>query len=129
MYLLDSDILVFLSRGKVSIQEKMVRAGLTNCVLSEISLAEMYVGVYKNNSKKQEAIVAFLEETFSVIPITPVIKTFSKLRANLELQGTRLEDFDLLIGATALANDYILVTHNTKHFSRIPGLKLEDWVE
>ena len=36
---------------------------------------------------------------------------------------------DLFIAATALEHDYTLVTHNTRHFSRIPGLKLEDWIQ
>ena len=45
MYLLDTDILVFLARGKHNIQERVFQAGLSNCMLSEISLAELYVGI------------------------------------------------------------------------------------
>lgn len=129
MYLLDSDILVFLKRGRFHIQERVYQVGLSNCVMSEISMAELYVSVYKNKEPRQLHPVELLGNLFTIVPITTAIKTYAQLRVQLEAQGNRLEDMDLFIAATALANDYTLVTHNTRHFSRIPGLKLEDWVE
>ena len=95
--------------------------------LSEISLAELYVGVYKG--ARRESLVTFLEEKFKTLPITPALKVYAQIRARLELRGERLEDTDTFIAATALVNDCTLVTHNTRHFSRIPGLKLEDWLD
>lgn len=127
MYLIDTDILIALIRGKVAIQERMIQVGLANCVLSEISLAELYVGVYKGT--RRESLVTFLEEKFKTLPITPALKVYAQIRARLELRGERLEDTDTFIAATALVNDCTLVTHNTRHFSRIPGLKLEDWLD
>ncbi len=127
MYLIDTDILIALIRGKVAIQERMIQVGLANCVLSEISLAELYVGVYKGT--RRESLVTFLEEKFKALPMTPALKVYAQIRARLELRGERLEDTDTFIAATALVNDYTLVTHNTRHFSRIPGLKLEDWLD
>ena len=47
----------------------------------------------------------------------------------MEKLGKPIDSFDLLIAATALENDLILVTNNLKHFSRIPGLKIENWME
>ena len=129
MYLLDSDILVFLKRDRYHMQERVNQVGLYNCVLSEISLAELYVGAYKMGDEKNLLVVDMLTSLFTVVPITAALKTYSQLRAQLEGGGKRLEDMDLFIAATALANDYTLVTHNTRHFSRIPGLKIEDWVE
>jgi len=129
MYLIDSDILIALSKGQVSIQEKMTQAGLDNCAISEISLAELYVGAYKTKSKRRESVLAFLEQLVAIIPISSAIKKYALIRTQLEALGIRLEDMDLFIAATALVNDYTLVTHNTHHFSRIPGLKLEDWIE
>lgn len=127
MYLIDSDILIALGRGHSGIQEKINSIGLANCSLSEISLAELYVGIYKGVGK--ESFIAFLEKTFKVLPIGPAIKTFAQIRAQVELKGCRIDKLDLFIAATALCNDYTLVTHNTRHFSRIPGLKIEDWVQ
>jgi len=51
------------------------------------------------------------------------------LYAYLRRLGTPLDDMDLLIAGIAIENDMTLVTHNMKHFSRIPGLKLQDWIE
>ena len=126
---MDSDILVFLKRDRYHMQERVNQVGLYNCVLSEISLAELYVGAYKMGDEKNLLVVDMLTSLFTVVPITAALKTYSQLRAQLEGEGKRLEDMDLFIAATALANDYTLVTHNTRHFSRIPGLKIEDWVE
>ncbi len=52
---------------------------------------------------------------------------FARLRRDLESQGTMIGPYDLQIAAIALANALTLVTHNTKEFSRVPGLILEDW--
>lgn len=52
---------------------------------------------------------------------------YGQIRAYLERQGTPVGPIDTLIAAIALANNLILVTHNTAEFSRVPGLKIEDW--
>ncbi|MBQ9410907.1 MAG: PIN domain-containing protein, partial [Bacteroidales bacterium] len=117
MYLIDSDILIALNKGRGSIQERMNRVGISNCAISEISLAELYVGAYKSKSTKKESILAFLEQLVTIMPISPAIKRYAALRAQLETLGIRLEDMDLFIAATALTGDHTLVTHNTKHFS------------
>lgn len=49
-------------------------------------------------------------------------------RARLENAGKQIDDFDLLIGATAVVNNFTLITHNTRHFERISSIQLEDWV-
>ena len=53
---------------------------------------------------------------------------FGRLKASLRRNGTPVGDFDTQIAAHALAEDLILVTHNTRHFENVPGLKLEDWM-
>lgn len=55
------------------------------------------------------------------------LKLYGCLKAKLEQQGQRIDDFDLLIGATAVQNEMVMVTSNTKHFDRIPNIRLEDW--
>jgi tRNA(fMet)-specific endonuclease VapC len=52
---------------------------------------------------------------------------FGQIRANLQRQGTPIGPYDLQIAAIALANDLTLVTHNTREFARIDGLRLVDW--
>ena len=54
---------------------------------------------------------------------------FAELKSTLRSQGLLIDDFDLLIGASAVANDLILVTENVKHLERIPHLKIENWID
>ena len=130
MYLIDSDILVDFCRGKIAPQENINRVGLSNCVVSEISLAEMLVGAYKSGNESEFLRVEKMEKMFAPIPLSyEIIDHYAQLRASLETRGMRIANMDLFIAATAIANDFTLVTHNTSHFSRIPGLRLEDWTE
>lgn len=129
MYIIDSDTLISLVRGQHGVQQKMVHIGLSQCKVSEISLAELYVGAYKRNDIKGMGQANYIAQTFEIIPISPHLEDYAKLRAGLERQGCKLDSMDLFIAASALAEDLTLVTHNTKHFSRVPGLKLEDWIQ
>lgn len=102
---------------------------LLNCVISEVSLAELYVGAYKSKGGRMESILAYLERTFTIAPVSPALKQYARIRADLESKGARLEHMDLMIAATAIEKGYTLVTHNVRHYARIPGLKLEDWTQ
>ena len=53
---------------------------------------------------------------------------WAALKAKLELSGKRLADLDLQIASIALSRDLPLITHNTRHFTRIPSLQLDDWL-
>lgn len=128
MFILDTDTYIEISRGRDCVQKRMAQAGISNCLISEISLAELYVGFYKRKNPL-EPLFTFLEKNITTVPISSAIKTYARIRTELESIGMRLEDNDLFIAATALVNNYTLVSHNTKHFSRIPGLKLEDWTQ
>ena len=129
MYIIDSDTLISLVRGQHGVQQKMVHIGLSQCKVSEISLAELYVGAYKRNDIKGMGQANYIAQTFEIVRISSHLENYAKLRAGLERQGCKLDSMDLFIAASALAEDLTLVTHNTKHFSRVPGLKLEDWIQ
>jgi len=64
-----------------------------------------------------------------VLPILNAIETFAKEKSRLRKTGNMIDDFDLLIGATAIANNMILVTENEKHLSRLSGIQIENWIE
>ena len=104
------------------------KAGKDNCFISEVTLAELFYGAEKSASPAKHflQIEAFLRE-IRVIPITNSLRTYAAEKTNLEQSGMPLDDFDLLIAATAEANGLVLVTNNTKHFSRISTLQLVDW--
>ena len=128
-YLLDSDILISMLRGQHGIQEKIYRIGLEKCRVSEISLAELYVGAYKRNDRKAFGQAEFTRENFELVPVSGTIRTYAELRAALERAGRKLDSMDLLIAAAALEHRLTLVTNNVKHFSRIPGLAVENWIQ
>ena len=66
---------------------------------------------------------------FQIVPISDCLERYGVLKSQLEQSGMRIDDFDLLIGATALQHRMTLVTHNIKHLARIPQIQIEDWEE
>lgn len=69
-----------------------------------------------------------IENTFSVLALKEWIRDYADLRHALTKQGFVVGDFDILIGATARQHDLTVVTHNTKHFEKKPGIHCVDWV-
>jgi len=129
-YLLDTSICVFLLRGNTLVEEKLNNINVENCYITDIVVAELLFGVYysgmiEENLQKMKEFIAELK----VIPLSQCIDLYAKEKARLWKLGKKIEDFDLLIGCAAKANDLIIVTHNVKHFSHIEGLKIENWLE
>jgi tRNA(fMet)-specific endonuclease VapC len=129
-YLLDTDICIFFLKGKFELVQKIDTVGIENCFISEITIAELWFGAERsNNFKKHSKEVLFMEQHFQVLPLSNVLRTYAKEKARLQSIGNIVAEFDLLIGATAIANNLIMVTRNQKHFSRIQGIQLENWTE
>ncbi len=129
MYLLDSDTLVFLLREDPNVCRSFRAHSSDPLATSVISYGELFYGALRSGRPQvNQAKVGVLRETLLILPVTPsIMETFCRLRIDLERAGARLDEFDLLIAATALSANYRLVTHNTKHFQRVPGLVLADW--
>ncbi len=128
-YLLDTNIIIFYIRGQYDLEKKFKSVGIENCFISEITLAELLHGAEKShNPSKNLKIVEEIQNNISLVPIFNSLRTYAKEKSRLETLGTPVDDFDLLIGATAIANNLILVTNNTKHFKRMDNLTLEDWI-
>lgn len=134
-YLLDSDIAITILRDKkdrAGLRQKVLSVGIDNCFISEISLAELSSGAYKMASERGLHEVEFLKTIFGIIPFGgdkgASADVFGSTKALLESIGEPIGDMDLLIGSTAVASGLTLVTHNTRHFSRIPKINLEDWL-
>lgn len=129
-YLLDTNVLIAMFRKQHGIREKILQAGVDNCFVSEVTLAELKVGAYKTNDPRQWHEVKETSEAFAIVPITETdFDLYARNRALLENQGTKIDSFDLLIGSSAVNNDLTIVTHNKKHFARIPKLQIKDWEE
>ncbi len=127
-YLLDTNICVFFLWGKHGIDKKIERVGNDNCLVSEITIAELKFGAENSsNPVKNRNIVAEFQQRFGIIPIFTSLDVYAKEKARLRKKGKSLDDFDLLIGATAITNKLILVTNNRTDFDRMENLELEDW--
>ena len=108
--------------------EHIRKVGADECKISDITLAEMYFGAFKSGREKHFEDVREIEETFESYPIEHLRK-YGELRWMLEKSGQKIGDMDMFIAATALEEDLILVTGNTDHFERIPGLRIENWMK
>lgn len=129
-YLLDTDICIFFLRGKHEIDRKIEDAGKLNCFISEITLAELKFGAEKSAApEKHRNLVKAIEQEFSILPIFPALDVYAVEKARLSSAGTPIDDFDLLIGTTAIANSLVLVTNNESHFRRMKGIQIENWTK
>ena len=126
-YLLDTTVLISMIKNQHDARRKIENAGIENCAVSAITLGELFYGAYKGGYERHIGEAEFVENNFIILPITGCSKTYGRLRAELEAEGIRLDNLDLLIAATAIDHKLTLVTHNIRHFERIPGLKLIDW--
>jgi tRNA(fMet)-specific endonuclease VapC len=107
----------------------MEEAGIQNCFLSEITVAELKFGAENSERKEhnRKIIDQFIQK-FTVVPIFSCLDIYAKEKARLRKKGIMVDDFDLLIGATALANGLTLVTNNSKHLGRLKEIEMENWV-
>jgi tRNA(fMet)-specific endonuclease VapC len=129
-YLLDTDTCVFWLKGHDRIEQKVLSAGMDNVALSFINVSELYYGAYKSQRVEANlAMVRRLTEQLNVVESDESIsEMFGELKANLESAGTIIDDADLYIAACSVVHGLTLVTNNTKHFKRIKGMSLQNWV-
>jgi tRNA(fMet)-specific endonuclease VapC len=127
-YILDTDVSVAYLRGSVEIIQHVQTVGAVNLCLSEITVAELKYGVEKSKRPEynRQRVDSFCAK-FRILPIYQALDVFAYEKARLERLGIRLDNFDLLIGSTAIRYDLVLVTNNVKHFERMQRLNLERW--
>lgn len=129
-YVLDTNICIHLFRGQFNLIEKFKEIDLQDCAISEITLAELIFGAENsaNPEKNQKIIDAFLDQ-IKILPIFNTIPIYAKEKVRLRKKGIMISDFDLFIGATAVANELVMVTENIKEFERISTIEIENWVQ
>ena len=130
-YLLDTSICIFFLRGNFDLDKTIRKKGLENCFISEITVFELKYGAENgNNPEKSHKAVDNFINGLSIIPLSGIVDQYARTKVWLRKNGTPLHDeFDLIIGVTALANEMVLVTDNMKDFRHIKNLKQENWVE
>lgn len=129
-YLLDTNICIYYMKGLYDLDKKINKIGSENCYISEITLAELKFGVENSEQKKKnkEVLDIFLNG-ITIIPIYNSLDFYASEKARLRKNGNTVDDFDLLIGASAVSNKMILVTNNLKHFKRIKKIEIQDWTQ
>ena len=127
-YLLDTNICIYFIKGLYRLDKKIEKVGEQNCFISEITVAELKYGVENSNtSETMRPIVEAFIPKFAIIPIFGALDIYAKEKASLRRRGLMVDDFDILIGATAIANDMTMVTNNVSHLGRLSGIDIEDW--
>lgn len=129
-YLLDTNICVFFLRGKFHLNEILQEKGINNCCVSGITVLELRFGAENgaNKEKLHKDLDAFVNG-ITVIPISGLEKRYATEKVRLRKMGKPMHDeFDLLIGVSAVENRLTLVTDNVKDFQNIEGIKIENWV-
>ncbi|MHB8476624.1 MAG: PIN domain-containing protein [Steroidobacteraceae bacterium] len=129
-YLLDTNTVSNLIRdpqGRVS--RRIEAIGELNICTSIIVAAELRYGTTKKKSPRLSAQVEAVLGVIDTLPLdSPADEIYGSIRTQLELAGTPIGGNDLLIAAQAMALDQTLVTDNEKEFSRIRGLRVENWL-
>jgi tRNA(fMet)-specific endonuclease VapC len=130
VYLLDTNVcIVYLKRKNSKLNSYFERLDLNKIAVCSIVKSELFYGSMRSNSsqKSLNMQVLFLSQFISLPFDDRCAEMCAKVRADLSKLGTPIGSNDLQIASIALVHDLILVTHNVREFSRVDGLKLEDW--
>jgi tRNA(fMet)-specific endonuclease VapC len=130
MYLLDSNMISHIVRFPAgAVAKKLSDVGAERVFTSIIVSAEIRFGVLKKGSNELARKVDAVLSRMTIAPCDkPTDATYALARLKLEQSGTPIGPNDLLIAAHALALNATLVTANEREFSRVPGLKVENWL-
>ncbi len=132
MYCFDTDILsaVVWPRPPLRLIRRLARVPAVEQSTTAISLGELLYGfARRGGGELAERMQALLEIAQVILPFdAAAAEVYGPLRARLEREGKRLDEPDLRIASIALARDITLVTGNVRHFSRVPDLRIENWL-
>ncbi|HEV2108372.1 MAG TPA: type II toxin-antitoxin system VapC family toxin [Thermomicrobiales bacterium] len=125
-YLLDTDWAIDVPAGRSTAVKLLRRLGSRGVYVSWVTAAEIYEAAYSSSNPEAQLVHFrhFLSAYRPICPSDPVLEWFGELRAGLRRRGSLIPNFDLLIAATAVTYDLTLLTRNTRHFERVPNLRL-----
>jgi tRNA(fMet)-specific endonuclease VapC len=129
-YLLDTDVVSDLVRNPEA--PLALRVGIfsrTEICTSIVVAAELRFGAVRRGSMRLSRQLETVLDALDILPLDePIDRIYAELRSDLERRGRPIGSNDMLIGAHALALGCALVTGNEREFSRIPGLRIENWL-
>ena len=130
IYTLDTNVLAAILRDDAEVVQRVANALNRDdrVTLNAMTYFETRRGLHLPTFKRKLENFERFAQLWGVLPLdTAALDVSAIIYQNLRSKGTPLEDADILIAGTALANNAVLVTRNTKHFARVEGLRLEDW--
>ena len=126
-FLLDTNAVIAAMVGKAAVLDRLRQQALKDVAVSSIVIHELRYGASKS-ARQAENHARIDALRFEVVPFdADDARQAGEVRAALARAGTPIGGYDLLIAGQALARDLILVTHNTREFDRVSGLRFEDW--
>jgi tRNA(fMet)-specific endonuclease VapC len=129
-YLLDTDTFSDLVRGVPNVMDRLSLAGDSSVRISTVTIKEIEYGRRRHPermTKRGLAIDTYFREIEALSFDTQDAYATGQIRAALARAGTPIGPYDVMIAGTALARGLIVVTANTREFSRVPGLQIENW--
>ena len=131
-YLLDTNICIYAIKGTYpQLSHTLLSVHPDEIALSAVTVSELEYGAAKSRwGDRTKQILRSFMANFDILPFTEEDAVlFGTLRAQLECAGTPIGLLDAMIGAQGITRHLTVVTHNTKEFSRLPGIILQDWAE
>ena len=130
--LIDSSVLIDFERGSFDLERVPAELSDTDISISAVTASELLHGVHRaSRSRIRSQREAFVERLLEAWPVLPfdltAARIHGKLWAELAAKGVAIGAYDLMIGATAIANGLQLITRDKRSFPRIPGLQVKLW--
>jgi tRNA(fMet)-specific endonuclease VapC len=127
--MLDADTVSYAIRGEGRVVARLLERQPSEICLSSITWAELRFGVEAKRSEKLKRAIRSFVKDIAILPFDEsAADRFAAVAAALARRGEPIGAFDTLVAAHALSLGLAVVTNNTRHFSRVPGLRLENWV-
>lgn len=129
-YLLDTNILIALSKERPGVLERLANIPASAILLSSVVVAEIEYGIAKSARREHNRrVFDTLLDGFQIVAFdTAAARLYGPIRADLERQGRLIGPYDLMIAAQGMALNAVVVTDNVGEFSRVAGLAVENWL-
>jgi len=130
MILLDTNICIYIINTKPpAVLERFRQYRMGDIGLCSVVAAELAFGVAKSDSARNRQALEMFLAPLIILPFdTAAVWVYGDLRANLERRGTPIGSLDTMIAAHALSQQALLISNNTREFSKVPDLQLDNWV-
>jgi len=128
LFMLDTDSVSFALRGQGQVAANIVQRRPSELCISAITLAELRFGASRKKSSRLHELIDAFTANIAIAPFEEgAAVEFGRVGAELAERGSPIGDFDVLIAAHAIVIKAVLVTNNVKHFSRVKGLRVDNW--